>query len=68
MRIFDMQGIKNSYKFMLGSNEDSGNFTGELSEVGEKQKLTVIWLIFRLQDNLLGNLEKLNGFRWGLRV
>ena len=29
MRIFDLQGIKNSDKFMLGSNEDSGNFTGE---------------------------------------
>ena len=29
MRIFDLQGIKNSDKLMLGSDEDSGNFTGE---------------------------------------
>ena len=35
--------------------------TGELSEV-------VVWLVFRLQDNLLGNLEKLDGFRWGLII
>ena len=33
--------------------------TGELSEV-------VVWLGFRLQDNLLGNLEKLDGLHWGL--
>ena len=29
MRIFVLQGIKNPDKFMLGSNEDSDNFTGE---------------------------------------
>ena len=42
--------------------------TGELSEVVEKHKLTVVRLLFRLQDNLLGNLEKLDGFHWGLVV
>ena len=30
MRIFDLQRIKNSYKLMLGSDEDSDNFTREL--------------------------------------
>ena len=29
MKIFDLQGIKNSDKLKLGSDEDSGNFTGE---------------------------------------
>ena len=29
MRIFDLQGIKNSGKFVLGINEDSGNFIRE---------------------------------------
>ena len=37
-------------------------------QVGEKQKLTVIRLLFRLQDNLLGNLKKLDGFHCGLIV
>ena len=37
------------------------HFTGELSEV-------VVWLVFRLQDNLLGNLEKPDGLHWGLIV
>ena len=63
---------------LLGSNENSVgkkaycwevgsgvwivcHSTGELSEV-------VVWLVFRLQNNLLGNLEKLDGFRWGLIV
>ena len=36
--------------------------------VGERQKLTVIRLLFRLQDNLLGNMEKLDGVHWGLIV
>ena len=42
--------------------------TGELSLVGENQKSAVIRLDFRLQNNLLGNFEKLDGFHRGLIV
>ena len=82
MRIFILLGSnKNSAgkkAILLGSSGDSVrkslflfgkssrvwvvcHSTGELSEA-------VVRLVFGPQDNLLGNLDQLNGFRWGLIV
>ena len=52
MRIVDLHGIKNSDKFMLRSNEDSGNFTGESG-----------MRIF----NLLGEFESSGTSSWGVK-
>ena len=42
------------------------NLLGNYPSLGIRQKLTVIWLASRLQDNLLGNLEKTEWFLLGI--
>ena len=52
MKIFDLQGIKNSDKLMLGSYEYSGNFTGEF-------KLRIFNLLGENKSLGLSNLRKI---------
>ena len=74
MRIFILLGSKNSVgKKAYCRGVGSGVF-GRLSLYwgiilgwGET-KVNHYLVDFQLQDNLLGNLEKLNGFRWGLII